>query len=570
MNKSHPGVQKGSSKLFGFHRSTLPTIPKNLLEKNELNAEQQTGSEQNFDTICDLINQVKLSRGKYIPDYMLKSSQQLKLSNNSNVSPVLSSHLPSNSLQKSLSINSYFSSPPSLNEDSLHLSMHEPKKESNSNELPIQKLYNLLNQNHISSRFPEKVLLLIIEMIKRNLLLPVPEVPKQYVYCDQIAQLTLQNWPELEYLHKIVFILINEVDNSVFSTFLKSDFIRSLFSILNSPDHKEQSSIESMITLITEKYPETLEKVYNESLSRIVHHIHDDIEGKTTYFCVSSCLKFILNYFKQPISNVTSPEIFEFKIFPLFSSYFLSEFYQNLNVICTMFYGLFDNLSSSSLRYLLSHWPETHTSKQIVYVRHISVIVQDMSSEKLKQFLKPLLKRFEKCLHSSNFKIIAAALQDITNPSFLFQFSSFSEKVISSLYPSLSNLIDYWHPDVRNKIEPAIDFLSQMNPSYFESLTKKNSFHRKNILDENLMKSESIQKEWGEVAALATKTIGKDAIAKFNKKLTELKKIDIIELELIDAKCENNETVGSENDKINDKIKKSQKETAPNKNVEEK
>lgn len=547
-NKSHP-APKCPNKLLGIHRSTLPTIPKNLYEKNEYHSEQQQNLEQNFDTICELIEKIKMSRGKYIPDYMLKSKVQSKSS--SNLSSSHSISINSNSMRTNCtpatSINMSFSSPPVIksSKNVLLIPKNEIPPEPNPNELPIVNLYNNLNSSINVSNLPEKIILLIIEMIKKNLLLPVPEVPKQYVYCDQIALLTLENWSEFEYLHKIVFLLIRQVDNPIFTTFLKSDFIRSLISILNSPDSKEQSSIEQMITAITEKFPETIELVYNESLSRIVHHVHDDIEGKTTYFCVSSCLKFILNYFKQPVSDITSPNVFEFKIFPLFSSYFLSEFYKNLNTICSMFYGLFDGLSSSSLRYLLTHWPETHTNKQIVYIYHIAVILQNMNSEKLKVFLKPLMKRFKKCLHSSNYKIIAATLQNISNPSFLYQFSAYSEKIITYLYPPLSHLVDYWHPDVRLKVVPAIDFLAQMNPTFFESFSKKVIADD----DESLINDERIQNNWIKVSQAATRAIGKKAIKSFNKDLDELKKIDEIEFEM--SKTKNNEEENNENGKEN-------------------
>lgn len=463
-----------------------------------------------------------MSRGKYIPDYMLRSRLQTK--------PHKDNSLSNSNRKDSPSINLSFSSPPTNKSNKIHLYIpkSEIKSEPDPNELPIINLYNLLNNCH-NDNFTDKIILLFIDLIKKNLLLPVPDVPKQYVYCDQIAQLTLENWSEFEYLHKIIFLLIRQIDNPIFINFLKSDFIRSLIGILNSPDSKEQSSIEQMITLISEKYPDTIELIYKESLSRIVHHIHDDIEGKTTYFCVSSCLKFILTYFKQPVSNISSPDIFEFKIFPLFSSYFLSEFYQNLNIICSMFYGLFDGLSSSSLRYLLSHWPETHTSKQVVYIYHIAVIVQNISSDRLEKFLKPLMKRLKKCLHSSNFKIIAATLQIITNPSFLYQFSAFSEKVITTLYPSLSELSDYWHPDVKNKIEPALDFLAQMNPTFFESLSKKNFMSEwENLKDDD----ENVHNNWEKITLAAAKKTSKDAIKSFNKRLDELKKIDVIELEI--------------------------------------
>lgn len=408
----------------------MQAIPANFLS-------QQTNSPPPQNITPHLLNQlvekIHISRGKYIFDD----------------SPTLDSDIPVTNAE-------------------FHKDSNKPSSKPSLQDSPAVKLYELLSQSSSISTLTSDDLSLLMTMIQKNMLVPVPEVPQQYIYSDRIAKLLLDNWDEVNYLHKILLVLIRNANSSLLSSYFTPDFLRSLIGILNSPDLNEQISIEFIVSTLFEKYPHSIEIIFNESLSRIENHLH----GGKTYFCVSSCLKFILTYFKQPICNIDSPDIFEYKIFPLFSSYFLQEFYHNLNSICSMYYGMFQTLSASSLKYLLSHWPIAHTSKQITYIRHIAVIAPYLSETALGDCIGSLIKRLSKCLRSPNYKIVLNTLQLIGNASFVYMFSSFSKKIISALYKPLVALKTNWSPEVQTKLESVFEILDDLNPKFYKMYKK--------------------------------------------------------------------------------------------------
>ncbi|OHT08793.1 hypothetical protein TRFO_22647 [Tritrichomonas foetus] len=379
----------------------------------------------------------------------------------------------------------------------------------------IFKLFTILNQPRSVASLNEKIVMNIFNVIKKNIIISVPEIPSKFIFCDKIAKINLQNWEFFQYFHKVALILIRESDRKFLTGLLNQELVHSLVSVLNSPDSNEQTSIENLISAITERYEETKELFYIESISRIERHIFDEVN--TSYFCVCSCMRFLHNYFRENLVEIASPTVFEFKIFPLFSSYFLSEFYEYLNPICSLFYGLFDNLPETSIKYLLSHWPETHTAKQVIFIQHISVIAPFLGSNSIKTYLEMIFGRLAKCLKSSNYKIISTTLQIISDATFIYLFSSYSETVIKAVYPPLIDLRGHWSNDVSNKIENAIGILKQMNSSFFQTIDID-----KDVNDPANRKTQVMNESWMLIVGAASEAINDDEKVEFELKLKAL------------------------------------------------
>ena len=397
-------------------------------------------------------------------------------------------------------------------------------------ELPQEKLFTILNRPKVVQCLSETVQSNLLEMSRKILMLPIQDVPKKLIYCDKIPKMSLSNWDELKFIHKIVMILIREftqrqVENSCFVT---QKFIRALINILNSPDSNEQESVNSMIHSILEKCPSCRKILFHEAILKIQNHLQDE----KAYFCVSYCLKILHNCLREAPELFSSENdnenkennnsdsiqsLYEKKILPLYSSYFLSEFYPELNAVSSAFYGMYDQLPTISLRYLLSHWPETNTSKQLIYIQHIAVIGPYLSSNMIKNFLKVIVGRISKCLKSVNFKVVSATLQVISNESFIFLFSSYSETLISYLYPSLVGLRGHWSNEVQNKVGNAIDILKHMNPDFVQKLDSS-----KLHVELSKTNNKTAGNSWAMIAGAALNKVGDTSMENFKMGLNEL------------------------------------------------
>ncbi|OHT15385.1 hypothetical protein TRFO_14137 [Tritrichomonas foetus] len=400
---------------FYFNRrKTAPSVPKMLIQN--LNSQNQENNPE-FEKIPDLIKEIKLVRGNYIPD-------------------------------------------------------GAPKGEfSNDKELPIAKLHSILQQPQCFSKISENILKDLILLIKDNLSGHVPDIPKVYLYSDQNVSLTLSNWNEIQYIHKILLLVLRQASSLILAANFQADFIRNLFEFYNSPDFNERRSIDSIFTIFKEQFPDLQEVLFNECITRIHRHIHDNTSG---YLCVGPALNYLNESFKS--GNCEKPptkELFESHILPLFSSLFLSHFYDQLSDICSLYYGIFDEIPHVSLHYLLNHWPKTNTDKQSLFVTHFAIIAPFISPNGHKHCANKLFYRLAHCIKGQNYKVVTAVLKVMSDASFLFLFSTFSDEIITVLYPELTKLSDFWSPDVVHKTQDIINKLKQMNPEKFEQIEDK-------------------------------------------------------------------------------------------------
>ena len=391
-----------------FHRrKTTSSIPLSAVQNAAQSVQQQDQVQKQIESLQAMVDDFrKVTRGNYVPDFKVPQNEKLPLTG---------------------------------------------------------KIFEILEKLPNFSVIPEKTINDIIEILKIHFSIRIPDLPKQYLYGEQIVKLSLSNWNEIKFFYKILYLVLRNTNIRVISECFPNTYVKNLIEFYNSPDLNERMYIEQILNKFLEMFPSYKNAIFDECLTRILNHIHDNDRG---FLCIGPCLKFMTNKYRSG-EKIPKPDVFEKQILPLFSSMFLIVFYDFLCDACSLFYSFFDFTPITSLQYLFSHWPKTNTGKQSLFVHHLSVIAPYLSSESIGKYVNKIFYRLSNCLKAMNFKVVSSILQILNDSSFLFLFSSYSESVIKFIYLDLINMETHWSPEVTIKAREVLEKLKQMNPEVY-------------------------------------------------------------------------------------------------------
>lgn len=326
----------------------------------------------------------------------------------------------------------------------------------------------ILSQNNNLEELDATTSELLLDVIERNVIRPIPELPKSFIFGDSPSIITLQQWPTVYFAHRLFLFVLQNYEHAAMARFLTNQFCHALIELFESPDKNEQESLTQIIGCIYEIYPETRSFLFRYLLNKVIAHL----DKTTTYICVSPILSFFTSYFKmQSISwNVGYEHIFRTFFFPLFSTDYVTEFYQTLSALCSLFYIRDPKCPIWALNYLLNHWPKTNSSKQVVYLHQISAISPFLRVASVDNIYCKLFSKIGKSIISPNFKVCSAALRLCSDSYFLCCFTQIFQVVIPPLIAKLDQVTHHWNEDIRIQTTEAKQLVTNIN-SRLEPIT---------------------------------------------------------------------------------------------------
>jgi hypothetical protein len=297
----------------------------------------------------------------------------------------------------------------------------------------------------------DELLALLSAIISR----PFPVIPKQWCCWLQTADLRDDNQQINLAADTLLQLCLRGVSPSRITTFLSDSVLRALLTCFDSPDPLEQSSNETTINTICELYADVFTQINSIALTRIDLYL----SGTTPHYCVAPCLRLIASFYRSQTAYPSDFLWFQHRIVPLFSSDFLSAFYEPLDSLCDFFCPLFDGLPYTILKYILKHWPEMNPEKAPILLKRISASLPQLGKSQLSEVWRSVAFRFAASLESEHIASVTGAIQIVGERGFLGLFGAFGDEVCFIVSPPVDGLAQSQYPEVRSQAESVAEML---------------------------------------------------------------------------------------------------------------
>ena len=301
----------------------------------------------------------------------------------------------------------------------------------------------------------------LLALVQRTVLREIPEIPKQFLYGDTYAPLSVTSWDQLRVYHKIMLLVIKGLPKERLLRWVDAEFLRRLSGLFNSPDPEEQVSADTIFMCLFEHLPQ----IRNGIFKAILGVVNLYLDGLRPFVVVSPSLRFFSRYFNtmalgwNPQFNVTFRNVF----IRLFSTDMVKEFYQQLSELCTVFYKYDAEAPDYALRYLLRHWPQTNTWKQEIFLHHTTVVVPYVKLGSGDPAVPHLFSCIRAALASPNFRVCEAGLKVIGEATFLCYFQESFGQIIPDLCTAVSQVVEHWNPDVQKRAKEVLEIVTSID-----------------------------------------------------------------------------------------------------------
>ena len=334
----------------------------------------------------------------------------------------------------------------------------------------LVKMHRILEAPNIFEFISDTLAEMLLGVLSKDLLQDLPDVPKQFVLCDQIAKLTSYNKNVYLELIAILGLVVKNCKISQLVKWMTPAVLRNIVECMDTPDEQEQSAVEAVINSLCSSLPDSRAKVYNIVLKRLQMCAY----GLAPYHFVVPGLRFVISNHKSLLICPTSPDVYVECIMPLFRCMFLPVFSMYLGQASSLFYSYFDELPGRVLVYLFKHWPETDSIKVPCFLNHIATIIPLLGSDTRESVAADVFGRLEWCVKSLNSKVLLAAYKLMVDRTFMSYFSDMSQQFLPLLYPHVKQALGHWDSDVDRQARVVLVALSEWNPDCYRELDEAN------------------------------------------------------------------------------------------------
>jgi len=252
------------------------------------------------------------------------------------------------------------------------------------------------------------------------------EVSQSYWFSDDPVVYSDATWAYLSIVYQILLIIFCHFPSY---PFFDKEFFSNLVSHFPAPDLNERNQLSSLAIRWMESHKTTIKP--------FEAHLQDYLTGDQTPFAAIPSLSCIQSIIEKGIVEYSS--IYKQTILPLFGAPHFMSYHQNLYPIVDKFTDLkmkgFDNVLPT-IQALVYHWPKTRSSKQIVFINWI-ILMLERSNDLLRDQMKEVFKILTNCLLSQNAKVADTAFCFLKNSN----IESWVVHYSNIVYPILINAI---------------------------------------------------------------------------------------------------------------------------------
>lgn len=333
--------------------------------------------------------------------------------------------------------------------------------------MTLNELDFIFSNVALIQRFPPQIIDDYFEMLMKNIMRDLPPIKKEYLIFDDEPTLVDINWPHLQIIYKQLLhfqqLRPEKVTNKVVSKILTR---------IHAPDNEEREQVLSFFRNYTVANPVKVMPI----IKKFSFILQDYINRNCYPFAVSPILKYYLIEFPlQCKDGQLLVTIFFTSILPLLSCQHILSYYSILMQIIQFFIAVDPALITKIIRRVLSYFPQSNPSKQILFISILSSLMEILSRSEFEKLSKPIFRLLSNSASSSNAKVADASLQVWSNLKIIPKILDNTRTIFPISYPQFSKIVrEHWNQETQTLALNTLKSMHDLDPFLFEELAQNN------------------------------------------------------------------------------------------------
>lgn len=312
----------------------------------------------------------------------------------------------------------------------------------------------------------------IINVISENIFRPLPPHDDTAAEIEEYELNLEASWPHLQLVYEFFLRVLesNEFQPTVAKKFINQKFILSLLDMFRSDDPREREFLKTVLHRIYGKF-----LPYRSFIRRKISHIFLTYTYETEDFAgmaeLLEVLGSIINGFSLPLKMEHQQFLLKVLI-PLHKVKHLVFFHAQLSYCVMQFLEKDQTLNSMVIQGLLKYWPQTCSSKEVLFISEVEEILDVMEPSQFAQIHKDLFTQLAKCMASPHFQVAERVLYLWNNDYIVSMIEQNFVEIFPTIFPSLYQISKtHWNSTIISLVFNVLKTCMEMNEDLFNELT---------------------------------------------------------------------------------------------------
>lgn len=282
-------------------------------------------------------------------------------------------------------------------------------------------------------------------------------------------------WPHMSLVYDIFIRLIDSPALNVAAAraFIDGPFVLRLLALFDVEDGREREAVKTAVHRVYGKFL-NLRAAMRKSMRHVFYEfVYDD--QLHTIGEMLEILGSIINGFAVPLREEHTVFL-EKSLIPLHGHPRLPSYYAQLCLCIVQFSEKDPHLTPFIIRGLLRLWPQTNTTKEMMFLNEIEDLCHGAPPDALALIIEPLCARLARCITSEHFQVAERALHFFSNEPIIMCVAAQAATTLPLLLPPLLALASgrrerqHWNRNVQLLICNVLKLFMQVNPSIYERI----------------------------------------------------------------------------------------------------
>jgi len=331
--------------------------------------------------------------------------------------------------------------------------------------------------NNTRSCFNETLMQDVVGMVGKNIFrsLPTKNKSAMSVYEPEDDEPALERaWPHLQIVYEFFlrFVVSNDVDPKVAKRFVDQNFVLKLLELFDSEDPRERDYLKTILHRVYGKF-----MALRSFIRRAIQHTF----FKVIYECeihngvgeLLEILGSIINGFALPLKEEHKDFLIK-ALIPLHKVKSLASFHQQLSYCMSQYVEKDPRLSYDIITSMLTFWPVSITSKQVLFLNEIEEILELTQQPEFYRMQESLFRRIAMCINCPHFQVAERTLF-LWNNDYIVKLINQNRQalfpiVIGALY---TNSKQHWNSAVHGLTFNVLKLLMEADPQLFDECSAR-------------------------------------------------------------------------------------------------
>lgn len=303
-------------------------------------------------------------------------------------------------------------------------------------------------------------------------------------------------WPHLELVYELFLrsVTSKALTSATALTAVTERFVNGMMANLDSEDPREREYVKTLLHRMYGKLT-PMRGYMRQAAARVFISFTFETERHNGIADLLDMLLGVVAGFASPIKEEHKDFLFK-ALMPLHRSTSFTQFHQQLISCVMQFVNKEPSLGPEVVRLLLRMWPRSNTSKQVLFLEELEVLLEALDGPTMEPILLPTFLTIADALGSLHFQVATRAAMLLNNAHLSSVLSQHKEQLLPVLFgPLFRSSRQHWSATVAEVATSILEAFLNMDSVFFKRVMTQHQSERK----ERTRKEGDVTQQWSDL-----------------------------------------------------------------------